>query len=215
MCCSGDSTAKSTEQAQAAFTNTLSSAFTTAFGANQAMLGTLSAKLTQMINNPQGFSPATLALMKTNATETTQAQTLNAERAASAAESMHGGPTLGSGVNAQIAGSIAATGAEQTAQEESNIDVQSGLLQNANYWKAISGLTNVAEAENPTGIASSEAGVANSTANLSNAVTSSEQAGWSDVGSIISGVAGLGEAAVGAYTGLGFGGKGAGGGGNA
>jgi hypothetical protein len=211
MCCSGDSQAKATEATQAAFTSTLTSAFNTAFAGNQAVLNKLIPTLTNAINNPQGFDPKTLALMKTNAADTVGAQTANAQTAANAYLASHGGADLGSGVAAQIKGSIAGAGATETAKEESGIDIQSGLLQNQNYWNAISGLTSVANAENPTGIANAESNSANATADLSKSVLASQQAGWQDVGGIISGIAGLGTAAVGAYTGLGFAGKGAGG----
>lgn len=197
MCCSGDSTVKSTETAQAAFTNTLNSSFQTAFANNQDILGKLTGKLTDAINNPKGFDPKTLALMKTNAADTVTQQTANAQTAANAYIASHGGAELGSGVNAQIKGSIAASGATETAKEESGIDVQNGLLQNQNYWQAINGLTNVAQAENPTGYANAETGSANSVSDLSKAYLSSQQAGWQDVGGVISGIAGLATAAAG------------------
>lgn len=215
MCCSGDSTVKQTEQAQAAFTSTLTSAFKTAFANQQTVLQPVIAKLTDMLNNPQGFSPATMALMKTGATETVQAATESAQKAANAYLASRGGPTLGSGVAAQIGGSIAAGGAEATAKELSNIDIQSGLLQNENYWRAISGLTGVAAAENPTGFANAETNSANSVADLSKAYLASQQADWQNTFGIINGIAGLGMAAVGGLKTAGvFGGAGAGGGGN-
>lgn len=207
LCCSGDSTAKATETAQAAFTNTLNTSFKSAFGNNQAILGNLTSKLTDSMNNPQGFSPSVLASMRTNATQNVQAQVKNAQVAANAYGASHGGPDLGSGVQSQIQGGISAAGATETGNELSNINLQSGLLQNQNYWNAISGLTNVAQAENPTGYAGAETSAANSVGNLSQAYLASQQAGWQDVGSVISGISGLGEAAVGAYGGLGFGGS--------
>lgn len=206
MCCSGDQTVKSTEQTQAAFTKTLSSSFQTAFGKNQEQLDKLTKVLTDAINNPQGFDPKTLALMKTNASDTVAKQTASAQTAVNAYLASHGGPDLGSGVAAQVKGTIAAAGAEEGARASNNIDIQSGLLQNENYWKAISGLTNVAQAENPTGYANAETGSADSVANLSKAYLASTQAGWQNAMGIVSGIAGLGTAAVGAYTGLGFGG---------
>jgi hypothetical protein len=215
MCCSGDSTAKASETASAAMQTTLNSSFQTAFGKNQAELDSVSAKLTNTLNNPQGFDPKTLALMKTNSSDTVTQQTLNAQQGANAYLATHGGAELGSGVGAQIKGGIAAAGATEDAKESSNIDIQNGLLQNQNYWQAINGLTNVANAENPTAYANAANGAANSTADLSKAYLASTQAGWQDAGGIISGIAGLGTAAVGAYKTLGFAGTGAGGGGAA
>jgi hypothetical protein len=207
LCCSGDSTVKSTETAQAAFTNTLNSSFKTAFGNNQSILGSLTSKLTDSMNNPQGFSPSVLASMRTNATQNVQQQVKNAQVAANAYGASHGTADIGSGVQAQIQGGIGSAGATETANELNNINIQSGLLQNQNYWNAISGLTNVAQAQNPTGYAGAETSAANSVGNLSQAYLASQQAGWQDVGGIVSGIAGLGMAGVGAFNGLGFGGS--------
>src|SRR5436305_12684847 len=121
MCSSGDSTVKSTEAAQAAFTKTLSASFSTAFAAKQDILSKLTAKLTDQINNPQGFDPKTLALMKTNASDTVALGTNAAQVGANAYLATHGGAELGSGVAAQIKGNIAGAGAVEGARESSNI----------------------------------------------------------------------------------------------
>lgn len=197
MCCSGDSTDKATETTTAALTSTLSSSFSTAFAKNQALLDNVGAHLTNSLNNPTGFDPKTLALMKSNASDTVASETGQAQTAANAYLATHGGSELGSGVAAQIKGGIASAGATEGAKENSNIDIQNGLLQNQNYWSAISGLTNVANAENPTAYSNSASGAGNSTADLSKAYLASTQAGWQDVGSVISGVAGLASAAAG------------------
>lgn len=210
MCSSGDSTVKATETAQAAFTNTLSASFKTAFANKQEYLDKIGAKLTDMINNPRGFDPKTLALMKTNASDTVATSTGNAQQAANAYLATHGGSELGSGVAAQIKGQIGATGAVEGARENSNIDIQSGLLQNDNYWKAISGLTNVANSENPEGLASAETSSANSVGNLSQAYLASKQADWNNTFGVIKGITGLASAAVGLPS---FGGSSGGGGG--
>lgn len=212
MCCSGDSTVKQQETAQAAFTNTLNTSFQQSFANNQAILGTLQKTLTDRVNNPTGFDPKTLALMKTNASDTVAQQTNQAQTAANAYLATHGGAELGSGVGAQIKGSIAAAGATEGAKEDSNIDIENGMLQNQNYWAGIQGLTNVANAENPTGFAGAETNSANATADLSKAYLASQQAGWQDLGSVISGVSGLATSAIAGYNA--FGGSKAGGGGN-
>jgi hypothetical protein len=197
MCSSGDSTVKSTEQAQAAFTNTLSASFKTAFASKQEMLDRLNAKLTDQINNPQGFDPKTLALMKTNASDTVARNTNAAQVGANAYLATHGGAELGSGVAAQIKGGIAGAGAVEGARESSNIDIQSGLLQNDNYWRAINGLTTVANSENPEGLAGAETSSANSVGNLSQAYLASKQADWNNAFGVVKGIAGLGMAAAG------------------
>lgn len=206
MCCSGDKTAKAAEQAQAAFTQTLQSSFSTAFANNQAILNNLTQTLTNAINNPKGFDPKTLALMKTNVNDTVSNSVRNAQIASTNAAAARSGPDLGSGVDAQVQGQIAGTGVAARAQNLSQIDIQNGLLQNQNYWSAIQGLTNVAAAENPTGYAGAANQGAGEVANLSNAVLQSQQAGWQNAFGVVSGIAGLGLSAVGAYNSLGFGG---------
>src|SRR5258708_1104940 len=104
MCCSGDKTAGDSEKAQAASTHTLPGSFKTSFANQQEILDKLNAKLTDAINNPKGFDPRTLALMKTNASDTVGSQTAAAQTAANAYLASHGGATLGSGVGAQIKG---------------------------------------------------------------------------------------------------------------
>jgi hypothetical protein len=208
MCSSGDSTVKQSEASQAAMTSALSSSFSTAFAAKQDILGKLSAKLTDMLSNPQGFDPKTLALMKTTAADTVARQTNDAQTAANAYLATHGGATLGTGVGAQIKGQIAGQGAVEGERESSNIDIQNGLLQNENYWKSISGLSNVANSENPEGLASAEVGSADATANLSKAFLASKQADWQNTFGIIKGVAGLATAAAGIPSFAGAGGGG-------
>jgi hypothetical protein len=150
-----------------------------------------------MVNNPHGFDAKTLALMKTNASDTVTQQTLNAQQSANAYLATHGGSTLGSGVAAQIKGGIAAAGAGEQSREQSGIDIQSGLLANQNYWNAISGLTNVANSENPEGLANSEISSANSVGDLSKAYSASKFAGLQAFGGLVSGIAGLGTAVAG------------------
>lgn len=197
MCSGGDKTLNSAEKSQAAFMGTLQSAFSQAFGANQAILANLTKTLQDAIANPHGFDPKTLALMKTNASDTVTRQTLAAQTAAAANAGVRGSTDIGSGAQAQIAGSIAASGANELASENSNIDIQSGLLQTQNYWNAISGLTNVANAYNPAGYASAANNAGAVTADIGRAALSAKQAGWSNAFGIVKGIAGLGMAAAG------------------
>lgn len=199
MCSSGDKTAKATEDAQAAFTKTLQASFQTAFGKNQAILDGLTKTLTAQMQNPKGFDPRTLALMRTTASDTVARKTLGAQTAAGSYIASHGGADLGSGVAAQISGGIASSGAEEQASEQSNIDIQNGLLQDQNYWKSIAGLTDVANAENPAGYAGQATSAANSVSDLSRSVLASKQAGWQNAFGIASGIAGLGLAGAGAF----------------
>jgi hypothetical protein len=119
---------------------------------------------------------------------------------------MHGGDALPSGVQAQVAGTIANAGQAQDAEQQLQITQADDNLKLQNYWKAIGALSGQAELEAPQSYASGASSAANSTANLSQAVLASQQAGWSNVGGIISGIGGLATGAGAIGTGFGFGG---------
>ena len=168
------------------------------------MLDTLSAKLTDTLNNPKGFSPEQMAILKTSASDTIARQTNMAKIGAGAAIAQHGGADLGSGVSAQVLGSIEGEGMQSQSQADTGINLASEAQKNQNYWNSVKGLTDVAAAENPTGYASAANQSADATANLSHAVLASQQAGWQNTMGIISGVAGLGTGVVGGLNSAGF-----------
>jgi hypothetical protein len=197
MCSSGDSTLKASEASSAAFQNTLQASFATTFGKNQAILDSLNKTLTDAVANPKGFDPRTLALMKSTASDTVARSTNAAQIAAGNYAASHGASDIGSGVQAQIAGSIGAIGAEENARELAGIDIQSGMLQNENYWRAIGGLTDVARAENPTAYAGEANTAGNTTANIGKAYLESKQADWNNAFGVVKGVAGLASAVAG------------------
>lgn len=196
MCSSANPTEEALQQSQAAFTNTLQSSFSTAFAANQAILGTLSASLKAAIANPQGFSPAALAAARTNSTDTVAQQTQAAQVAANSYLSAHGGADLGSGVGAQITGQVQGQGMQEQSTTQNAITLANEQQRQQNYWNAISGLTQVGQAYNPTGYAAAETGSANATTNASNAVSAEQQQSWNNAFGIVKGVAGLGMAAT-------------------
>lgn len=200
MCSSANPTEVSLQQSQAAFTNTLDTSFKSTFANQQQILGTLSSRLTSMLNNPTGFGPKMLTALRTNATDTTAAQTQNAEKSAAAYGASHGGADLGSGVQSQIQGDIATGGAQQLSQEQNQITVADAQQQQQNYWSAINGLTQVGNAYNPNGYASNANSSANAVTSASNAITSEQQTGWQNAMGIVSGVAGLATAGAGAYS---------------
>ena len=199
MCSSGDSTAKANEQSQLQFSQQLQSDFATTFGQNQGLFKQLSGVLQQALTNPQGYSPAALAAMRTSATDTIASQTQAAKVAAGNYAATHGGSALPSGVNAQIAGGIATAGAQSQAQAQNQITQANEDLRQQNYWRAISGLGSVMGENNPLGYAGAQTGASNASTGAGNLLLQSQQAGWANVGGIISGVAGLGLAGTQAF----------------
>lgn len=196
MCSSANPTEQALQQSQAQFTNTLQSAFTTAFAANQSILGNLTTTLTKAIANPQGYTAPEMAALRTNATDTVATQTANADSAAAAYGASHGGADLGSGVQAQIQGQVQAQGMQADSQAQNQITIANAQQQQTNYWNAINGLTQVGAAYNPTGIASAETNSANATTSASQAVSAEQEQSWQNAFGVVKGVAGLAGAAL-------------------
>jgi hypothetical protein len=194
VCSSGDKTASENEKSQLQFSNTLQASFATAFANNQAILQNLTGKLSAIIQNPTGFSPQALTAARTNATDTVARQFQTASTAANAVAAAHGGDALPSGVSAQVSGQIAQGAATAQSQEQNQITLANEQQRQQNYWNAISALGGVARTEDPTGYAGASSTAANASTNAGNLLLQSQQATWGDIGGIISGVAGLGEA---------------------
>jgi len=213
MCSSGDKTVKATELAQADINKQLASEMQTTFGQNQALFAQLSPQLLSLMGqlqnqfeNPQGMSPAALTAARTGATDANAAQFEAASRNANAVSAAHGGSTLPSGVTSQIAGQIAAQGAQAESGAQNQITLANEQLTQSNKWQALQGefgatgeLENLASLRNPVNYANAATGAANSVAGLGQAYLASTQAGWQNAAGIISGVAGLGTAAIGGY----------------
>jgi hypothetical protein len=185
--CKGDQTAQNEEQSQATFSNTLQNAFQTNNAAQQNQLNFLNQKMQNMINNPTGYSPQTLASLRASANDQIAAQDQNVTRAVNNQQQTEGGAEgLPSGVNSQINASIASQAAQAGSAAQQNITEQNAQLQNQNMWNAVQGEGTVAGMENPEGMAGEEEGAASNVSNLSQAVTQSSGPTW---GSILGGVA--------------------------
>ena len=185
--CKGDSTAKQSEQQQAAFNQTLRQSFATRFATQNDILSKLNGVFSGIVANPQGFTPTTLAALNTNNLENSATDYQNATKAAQASAAAHGGNGLPSGVQAQIAGQLASAGANETAQGQRQIALANADQQQRNFWAALSGETGIANTEDPLGYASGATSGSGAVAGLSKAYTDSKGPGW---GSILGGIAG-------------------------
>jgi hypothetical protein len=204
-CCSaGDQTAKDIEETQLATAKTLTADYSQSYAEQQSLLQSQQAKLNAILANPLGYSPQELAAAKTAINENTATAAKQAIGAAGAYAAAHGGADVGSGAAGEIAGAIGSAATQSKAQQLSALSEQNQAMKRQNYWNAISGLSNVgAQFGGAAGTSISGANsAANSAVNAGDLALQSSQAGWGDVGSIISGVAGLGTAGVGAYTSL-------------
>ena len=188
----GDDTAKSTEESQAAFTNTLQQAFKANNAKQQGQLDFLNKTLQDAITNPQGYSPATLAALRTQATESAAQNNKNVLQAVNEKNATQAGgdpSALPSGVQQQIQAGVESAIANNESNQQLGITQQNGQLQQENLWRAVQGEEGVSGLENPEGMASGTNSAAGTVGGLSQAVTQANGPGW---GSILGGVVGAG-----------------------
>jgi hypothetical protein len=179
--------------------STLNQDYSTSFAENQSVLGSQQAKLNYIASNPMGYSPQQLATATTAINENTATAAKQAMGAAAAYAGAHGGADTGSGVAGELAGQIASGAAQSKAQQLASLSEQNQGMKQKNFWNAISGLNSVGSEYGGSG--ATAIGGANSAASTSTGAGSgalnAQQAGWSDLGGVISGIGGLATAASG------------------
>ncbi len=184
----GDDAAKSTEKSTADFTNTLQGVFATNNASQQEKLNFLTKQLESGVTNPQGYSPETLASMRTQAAESGAQNNADVMQAVNEKNATQTSATsLPSGVQEQIQAGIAAKEAANESNQQLGITQANGQLQVENQNRDIAALEGVAQAENPTGFAGASNNAAGEVSNLSQAVTKANGPG---VGSILGSIAG-------------------------
>src|SRR5260370_335529 len=136
----GDDTAKSTEASAATFTKTLQSAFATNNAHQQQQLNFLNKNLEEAVTNPQGYSPQTLAAMRTqgeDAAAQNNSKVMQAVQEKNATEGGASATALPTGVQEQIQAGVASAEAQNESNAELGITEQNGQLQNENKWRAV------------------------------------------------------------------------------
>lgn len=192
----GDSAIKAQEQQQLGFNNQLQNIFTQQFGQQSGILNFLNQKLTSQVNNPTGFTPAQMAALNTNNIQGSAGAYASAQQATQQAEAARGGSTLPSGVSAQLSAQNANAGAAQEAQGANQIQLANAQQQQSNYWNALSGLSGVAQQENPNAYASNFNQGSGNVGSLGQAYNQTQQ---SQLMSTLGGLAGAGVSAFGNY----------------
>jgi hypothetical protein len=199
MCSSGGSvgaTDEALQKSQAAMTNTLNSDYATTFAEQQSVLANLTAKMNYEAANPMGYTPQQLSTATTAINENTATAARQAISAAGAYAASHGGADVGNGAVGEIAGQIGSAAAQSKAQQLASLSNQNQAMKQGNFWNAISGLNSVgSELGGAGGTAIGGAGrSADSAVGAGSGALAAQQAGWQDVGGVISGIAGLGAA---------------------
>jgi hypothetical protein len=171
----GDSDAKTAENNQTAFNQKLMKIFNAQYADQKGVLDYLKGKLQPMIDAPQGYDPATLAAMKSNAIDQNATNYQNALKGVQANMAGKGGPTgLPSGVEEQISGQLAGQEAATQTSDLQEIQVQDANLKQNNFWNAVNGENGVAAQLNPLGYAGQATSGSNAVAGLSEAYKSSK-----------------------------------------
>jgi hypothetical protein len=203
----GDSILRSTENSWQQFSNYLTNTFKTQFGAQSDIFKNLTATLTDQLNNPHGFSPATLSALRGGMTDNISTQFNSARQNIGATQAARGdfSGDVKSGVNAQISGQLAGQQAGAEAGGLDQIEQEDAQLKQQNYWNAVSGLQGVAQSEAPQSYASAATGAASETGQLGSEFFQTDNNGFSDklgssfaggLGSVLSGQAFVGSGGI-------------------
>lgn len=179
----GDSIIRNTESSWAQQANFLTNAFKSQYGAQSAIFSQLTSHFTDMLKNPQGFSPAALSALRSGVVGQTANQFNQARQQVAATQAERGdfGGDVKSGVNAQISGQIAAGQAASTAGGLNEIEQANEQQKIQNQRVAESGLFGVAEGENPTGFAGAANQAAETTGSLGSQYFGTDQSGFGDM----------------------------------
>ncbi len=196
MCSDPNATEEANFQASADMTNTLQADYKTAFANNQSILGNLTTTLNNAVAKPQGFTSPQMAALRTGAMDTVSSQFGSAKAAAGAAAARYGGD-VASGVQGGVMGNLAGEEAGVESNQQNQITGADAELKQANYWKGISGLQNVAAQYNPTGFAGAATSSSAATTGAANAVSAEKQQSWNNAFGVVGGIAGLATAAAG------------------
>lgn len=211
MCSSGGQVAQTDEalqQSQAQMVNTLNTDYSTTFAEQQNVLGNLQAKMNYIAANPMGYTPQQLATATTSINENTANAAKQAMGAAAGYAAAHGGADVGSGPAGEIAGQIATGAATSKAQQLASLSESNQAMKQKNFWNAISGLNSVgSELGGAGGTAIGGAnGAAGSAVGAGSGALAAQQAGWQDLGGVLSGIGGLASAGAGVAGSFGGGG---------
>lgn len=171
------------------------------FGQQQGILAQQSARFNQMVTNPLGYDPATLATARTSINENTAIGAKQALSAAANFAAAHGGSDYAGGGAGAMAAQVAGAATENKAQSLGQLAMQNQDLKRQNMLTGLQGLNTVG----------SDYGGANSTASGDIAATESATTGagsgaldaanqgWEDFGSVLKGVGGIAQAGATAF----------------
>jgi hypothetical protein len=186
------------EEALASQEGSLSTALMNAFNER---LGTQTNILSQVQNSlgqlrsgnfPPGYSPSVMSALQTRALSEVAGATRSAQQVAANAFAGRGGGAsspLESGIQQQITGEIASSGAAKQADLLNKLDIDSFDLGRQNLIASISGLQTLAGAEDPLGFAGGASSANASAFGQAKTINQQKNQMWADIAGGITGVA--------------------------
>lgn len=187
---------KDIASSQQDFMKTLQGDFSTAFAGNQNILNGLTKSMnTTLAAGPSqfGFSEPENTALKTLATSSIAQSYQNQKQAAgAAAAAAGGGAVLPNGSQGQTQAELASQAAQSTSNALLGIQEAGYKQGNANYDKAVSGLSTVAGLENPSGLASNANNAGEAAMSSANTIQKIQQESspWAQVGGLVGSLAG-------------------------
>lgn len=144
---------KQLESQQSQFYTQLTGLFQQQFAAQNQVLQTLTKTMEPLLTNPQGFSPAALAAMRTQATESNTNAFNNAKQAQQEQQFALNGRMLPSGIAAETNAELDASNASQEATSQQNITLANEQQKINNEFNAANVLSGASAQMNPLGYA--------------------------------------------------------------
>lgn len=204
MCSSGGKVAANDQALQdanlAANTQFLTDA-KTSFAEQQQIQAKQTALANNLISNPMGYTPKQLAVASTSINENFARAAKTALGSAAAFAAAHGSSDIGGGGIGQIAGQIGEQAASGAASARADLANQNEAMK---YQSMLTGLNelNTAGGAAQSAVGGSVTGAGTSgetTTNAGEGVVKAKQAGWENLGGVLSGIGGLVTAGTGAY----------------
>jgi hypothetical protein len=184
----GDQVAQQAEAQQSAFSAQLAQIFQAQYSQQSATLQYLQGKLEPIIDKGGvGYDDATLAAMRTSATDATSTAYQNAQKALQAKQFATQGRDIPAGAIGQEDEALLSAAAGNEASSQDTITLNNANLKAQTYWNAVNALSGNTAMFNPQSYAGASTSADNSVAGLSQAVTASAGPSF---GSILGGVAG-------------------------
>jgi hypothetical protein len=182
------------QTAQMNFYNTMTAEQSSTFASNQAILSALTKSFQPILEagiSQQGFSPAELQNMESEATTGSGQAYANASKALAAQQGDEGGGTtyIPSGAKMEQQEQLATSAAQNLATEQSNITAADYATGRQNYLEAANVLGGVAAGYNPTGYAGQATGAGSAASTTANEIAS-ENSSWMNLAAGALGAAG-------------------------